>query len=194
MRSIMGIPMSRFIIYIGCLVAGIIYLGWSFWPKEKIGAKEFQIPNQARGLAKIPKIDGPLLTVPVKIIPKAAVNKLYPDAKVATNEEVVNSADIPASDNGHTMIDTIDKETGEVHSQIKEKKAPWFALQNKNAIGLGAEQYINGTQKAKLYYRRDLLRIKDIYIAGELSGKLPLSGGNDTKIEGSIGVYTEWRF
>jgi hypothetical protein len=193
--QINSVPMWRKIIYGIILIFVLGYLGWSVFHKPSVGSGSFQIPPQIQGLTNIPKVPGSTLIKPLQVIPKPIVQHYYPDANIASHEEVIDTADIPPSHNGHTAIVTMDTTTSTAHTQIKEKPAPWFALERGNAIGGGVEQHFNGDSKAKVYYNRDLFRIKDMYIKGEIAGKARIDAPKDKdRFEGYVGAYSEWRF
>jgi len=179
---------------IGCavvIILGIGYAEWSYFGESKISSKIFTIPTAAKGLTNVPKINGP--TVAVRILPKAIIAKKYPTAKITEDEEAVDTSTVPASRNSHTSVSVINKKTGEVTTQIRENPSPWVSLEHTNTIGIGAEIDVHGGQKARLFYKRDLLRIKDMYIQGEVQGKLPINGSNG-KTEAAVSLNAEWRF
>jgi hypothetical protein len=132
-----------------------------------------------------PKVDGPIIKPPIKIVPKDPVKKKFPTAQIQDDEEWVDTADIPPAPNGATVLTKIDTVSGEVTNQIQNKKAPWFAFEDNNYVGVG----LDTSKKVDVYYKRDLVRVKDLHL--QVGGQLK---GNQTEIEliGRAGL--EYRF
>jgi hypothetical protein len=86
--------------------------------------------------------------------------------------------------------DLFNLSTGEATTSYTPKPAPWFALERRNTLGTGYETSTDGT-RVPVYYRRDLVRVKDVHLVGEVGGKIPVGTG---KLEGHAGAYAEWRF
>lgn len=135
-----------------------------------------------------------MLKVPLKVVPKIAVKAEFPEAHIEDpDEEVIDTGEIDPAPNGAIIITTINTITGEAHTEVKIKEAPWFAFERQNYLGAGYELHFNGDQKAKGYYKRDLVRIKNIHLQGEAVITVPLSGAQG-KIEGFVGGNLEYRF
>ena len=167
----------------------LAYLCWVLWVQPKQTPTDgFVTPPQAVPGGKVP---GPTIKPPVKIIPKPAVKKKFPEAQIANDEEWVDSAEVPPAPNGAVVLTKIDTITGDVTTQIENKKAPWLAFESTNYIGVGVEFHPGGEQDGKLYYKRDLLRVKDIHLQGAVQGKI-----NRTLDKGAafIGANLELRF
>ena len=132
-----------------------------------------------------------MLKPPVKVVPKKKVAQKYPEAVIIESEEWVDTAKVPPAPNGAVVLTKIDTVTGEVTSQVEINKAPWFAFERNNTLGVGYEM---GTQGAKIpiYYRRDVLRIKDIHLLAEVGAKIAVSPTEKSEAHGA--VLAEWRF
>lgn len=186
-QRIAGIPRRRLIVYAVIAGLGLIYLAWSFWPRST-PATGFVAAKPA---VSAPKIDGPTVTVPLKIVPKKKVQQQFPSANVGGDDtEVIDTADIPNAPNGVTTITTINTQTGEAQTQYQAKEAPWFALERQNYIGLGYGVATGGKTALRGYYKRDLVRVKDIHLQGELAATVR----DDRTAEGTAFVNLEWRF
>lgn len=187
-QQIAAIPRARLYAYGAAAAFAILYLGWSLWGKRP------QEPSQGfvktEPAVNLPKVPGPVLTVPLKIVPKAGVEREFPEAHIEEAEEVIDTADVPPAPNGATSITTINTKTGEASTQIKIKEAPWFAFERTNYAGAGIEQHFTGELKAKAYYKRDILRIKDVHLQGELQIKT----STKKETEGFAGINVEYRF
>lgn len=185
------ISRRKLLIYALVLGAIIIYLLWSIYGSSPQQPKAGFVP--APPAVTTPKVPGPKLTVPLMIVPKAAVKRKYPDAHIDDpDDQVIDTADIGPAPDGATTITTMNTNTGTAHTEVKIKPAPWFALERQNYLGIGYEMHLNGDQKAKVYFKRDLLRIKDIHLQGETVLKVPLAG--TAKTVGFVGGNIEYRF
>ena len=108
------------------------------------------------------------------------------------DDEVIDTADIGPAPNGAITITTMNTVTSEARTEVKIKPSPWFALESQNYLGGGYELHVNGDQKVKGYFKRDLVRVKDVHLQGETVVKLPVNGMG--KAEGFVGGNVEWRF
>lgn len=165
------------------------YLAWSLWGLQpQTAASGFVAAKPAILSAKVP---GP--TIQVKVVPKSVVKKKFPQAHIeGEGTEVIDTTIIPPAPDGATTITTIDPD-GEARTEIMINQAPWFALQRKNYLGAGYELHLNGEQKIKLYYKRDLARVKDLYLQAEAQIKIPTNFIR-SDIEGYAGGNVEYRF
>jgi hypothetical protein len=185
--AIRAVPVARLRLYAGVILIGLIYLGWSLWGNKP------QSPAQgfvaARPAIKTAKVQGP--TVAIKVVPREAVLKTFPTADIPEPLVVVETADIPQAPNGATAIVTMDPQTGETETIVQNNEAPWFALERGNTIGAGLRIGTQG-QRIPVYYRRDLLRIKDVHLVGEVGGSIALDPRE--KSEAHATGMLEYRF
>lgn len=179
--------LRKYYLHIALAVVVLTYTTWSVFSKHP------QQPSAGFVVAKPaiapPKVDGPVLKAPLKIVPKKKVKEKFPEAHIADDEEVIDTANIDELPDGGTAIITI-APNGETRTEIKAKETPWFAFERKNYLGVGYELHPTG-QAVKAYYKRDLLRIKDIHIQGEAQVKMPLTINSP---EAFIGGNVEYRF
>jgi hypothetical protein len=188
-NKLKDVPGRRLYAYGALIIFGLIYLAWSFFHKP---APTAQVFTQAPPAVKTPKVDGP--TVKVRIVPKAAVKKKYPEyhGADAPMVEVIDTADVPPMPNGATTVTAIDTVTGEATTSVEPKKSPWLAFEDQDYIGAGMEAGTNGA-RAVAYYKRDIIRVKDIHLQVKpVEIKVPISGNGDAEL--SAGAYIEWRF
>lgn len=189
--AVTGAP--KWLLEIGaiCVLLGVAYLCWCrvTTPPPKAGA-----PIQAAPVVKVPKIDGPQLTKPLKVVPKAAVRHALPQVDIPAGDEVIDTADIPAaaSENGVQAVVFMNTSTSTARTVYIPKPAPWFALERRNTLGIGVQAGTEGLAAAP-YYRRDILRIKDLHLVGEVGGRIPLQGSL-VKPEVHVQADAEWRF
>lgn len=182
-------PKWRMYLYGAVALISAGYLAWSIWSTRPQSPAAGFVPAKPAVISA--KIPGP--TLQVKIIPKAAVKKKFPQAHVdGPGVEVIDTAIVPPAPDGAVTITTIDQ-TGEARTEIQLKQAPWFALQRRNYLGIGYELHLNGEQNIKLYYKRDLVRIKNLYLQGEAEIKIPVNYTRG-EIEGYAGGNAEYRF
>lgn len=184
------IPKNRQYGYIGIiLAAAVFYIGWSIYSKPSQQPGQGFVP--AKPAVNSDKVPGSTVKVPLKVVPKKAVKREFPEAHVDDpDDEVIDTADIPPAPNGATAITTMNVQTGEAHTEIKIKEPPWFALERTNYIGIGIEQHYNGEQKGKVYYKRDFVRVKDLHLQGEAV----IKAGTSRQVEGYAGANLELRF
>ena len=174
---------------IAVLLFIIVYLAWSIWgARPPTPGQGFQPTKPAVSAEKVP---GPVVKQPIKIVPKKEVAKKYSEAVITESEEWVDTAEIPPAPNGAVVLTKIDTVTGEVTNQVEINKAPWFSFERNNTLGAG---YETGTQGAKIpvYYRRDILRVKDIHLLAEVGAKISLTPTEQSEVHGA--VLAEWRF
>jgi hypothetical protein len=184
----MEAPKWRLITLVVLALCAAGYLCWSLvhTPTPKPGAITHPAPA-----VTAPKVVGPMLQVPLRVVPKAAVQRKFPQiGPISPREEVVDTADIPAMENGGSTLTFTNITTGLSSTVFIPKPAPWFALESRNTLGAGYEKSTEG-DRVPIYYRRDLVRIKNLHVLGELGGKIPVGPG---KLEGHAGAYVEWRF
>lgn len=172
------------------LVAG--YLAWAIWgPKPQQHSEGFKPTKPAVSTVKVP---GPVVKVPIKIVPKKDVEAKHPEAPIADSEEWVDTVDVPPAKNGAVVLTKIETQTGEVSSLIEMKPAPWFALERTNILGAAIDIGTRG-QKGSIYYKRDIFRIKDAYLQLKpIEIIAPIGGSTDEKLEIKTGAAAEWRF
>lgn len=181
-------PKWRMIVLAVLALCAAGYLCWSLvhTPTPKPGVVTLPAPA-----VTAPKVAGPIMKAPLRIVPKPAVERKFPQiGSIAPNEEVVDTAEIPATDNGGSTITFTNITTGLSSTVFIPKPAPWFALEDRNTLGAGYETSTEGT-RVPVYYRRDLVRVKNLHLLGEIGGKIPVGPG---KLEGHAGAYAEWRF
>lgn len=178
-------PWRRYLIALVALLV-IIYLIWSFWPRKTIPAG---VMTQAKPAIKQEKItvQGPQV---IRVIEKQVVYKQLPTVQIAPSEQVLDTAIIPAAPNGAITVTTIDQQTGEARTQYELKKAPWFALERGNELGLSYGLTTEGRQTACVHYRRDLFRVKDVHISGQVAVDTEFGG----EAKGRALIQANWRF
>ena len=186
------LPTWRRYLYGGILLAVLIYLAWSkWWPRPQLPVAGFVAAKPA---VSAKKVDGPLLKVPLRIVPKESVKRKFPEAHIDDpKDEVIDTADIDPAPNGAITITTVDTQTGEAKTEVKMKEAPWFALERQNYLGLRYELHTDGSQKVKIYLKRDLFRIKDAHAQAEAQLRAPINGSGG-QVEGYVGGNAEYRF
>lgn len=187
MFNLQQIPKWRLYLYVAVTLLVTIYIGWSAWgERPQNSAQGFVAAKPAIPEAKVP---GP--TVQVKVVPKTAVKRKFPEAHISDKEEVIDTAKVPAAPNGATTITTIDTDTGEAHTEVKINEAPWLALERNNYLGAGYEIGTDGT-KIPIYYKRDILRIKNVHLQAEVGGKVALDPRGKSEAHGTALMEYRW--
>lgn len=171
-----------------CILFGAVYFAWSVFWRPALTPEGF---TPAKPAVPATKEDGPVIKVPIKVVPAKAVKRKFPMSVKKESEEWVDTAEVPPAPNGAVVLTKIDTVTGESTSEVALKAAPWFAFERNNTLGAGYEVGTQGT-KIPVYYRRDVLRVKDVHLIGEVGGKLALDPTEKSEAYGKIGV--EWRF
>ena len=185
---LMGVPEWKLILVVALLLLAIGLLAWS---SVGTSAPKPAVFIPAAPAVTAPKVAGPSLQVPLQLVPKAAVRKKFGSAlTLPADSEVIDTTDIPKAENGVDTVTTMNTTTGTASTVFLPKAAPWFALEDRNTIGAGYEESTEGA-RVPVYYRRDILRVKDLHLVGEVGGKIPVGAG---KVEGHAGAYAEWRF
>lgn len=183
-----ALPKWRKYLYGTIALIGIVYLLWSlFWPHFKPSPGFNKMPPAV----DTPKVPGPTLAGPVKIIPKGPVKRKFPTAPISEGEEWVDSVDIPSAPHGATVLTKIDTVTGEVTNVTEIKPSPWFAFQRTNTVEVYGMKSTDG-DKIEADYIRDVVSIKDATVAIKVGGKVPLESG--PKAEGHVGIGVKFKF
>ena len=185
--TVKGASKWKLMVVAACALCAAGYLCWSLVPTPTPKPAAFIRPAPA---VTAPKVAGPRLNVPLRVVPKDAVRKALPGLTIPQGSEVVDTADIAAAPDGVQTVTFLNLSTGEATTSYTPKPAPWFALERRNTLGTGYETSTDGT-RVPVYYRRDLVRVKDVHLVGEVGGKIPVGTG---KLEGHAGAYAEWRF
>lgn len=166
------------------LVLVLAYLGWSLLgSRGQQPGDGFKPTEQA---VDTPKVAGPALTVPLRVMSKQAVKAKLPGADLdgdgASDDaddaaegktEVVDTGIIPPAPHGATTVTIIDKTTGEVTTQAKINEAPWFQFRRTNILEVGADVGSKG-RRAAGEYSREIFSVKDAVLVGKVGGKAPL--------------------
>jgi hypothetical protein len=198
-EQIVAIPQVRRYGYGLLILVVLAYLIWAKWfQTAPLSPDAWVKPKPA---VNAPKVAGP--KVGVKKVPKKPVTIKFPDAPIRGDEngdgqdeeEWVDTVDIPPAPNGATALTKIDVNTGEVTNVIKAKPSPLFAFESTNYLGIGLEQHIDGQQKGKVYYKRDLARSKDVHFQMGVTGKASRpTNDNKLGLEGFAEANIELRF
>lgn len=179
-------------IFCGLVVLFVIsYLVWGVWPKPVVDTKNYQ---QTKPVITNSKESGPTLKGPIKIISDEVVAKKLPEVRLNKTEHVVDTAKIPKAPEGGKTVTVIDTDTNDVTTEFKPNAAPWLGFEDQNYVGIGASQdLINGGQRLKGYYKRDIIRSKGLHLQMEIQGNVPINGTTG-KSELLVGPNLEVRF
>ncbi len=168
----------------GLLLAGVIlYFGWCILAPKPKSDYTWQ---PAAPSVPISKRTGEQKVV-VKYYPKEVIVTKWRDAPVKDGEQVIATGAIPPAPNGADAIATMNMTTGESRIDYKLNPPPWFALERANYIGAGTGVSTERGQSYEAYYKRDLLRVKDVHfqieINAETSQQKPADAGIKARLE-----------
>lgn len=111
---------------------------------------------------------------------------IQPGATPPPDLQVTATAEIPETDSGAEAVSLIDLNTGESTIVVREKPAPWFALENHGSLSgwYGYNQHLLLT--GDIDGRWQFLRIKDMHLG------LRTSGGTDGELRFQLGTIYQW--
>lgn len=188
LKQIQGAPKWKLIGFAILVLFAAFYLVWSFVRTPPLPAGAITHPAPA---VTAPKVAGPKMSAPLRIVPAKAVLKSFPQiGSIAPREPVIDTAKIPKAENGGSTVTFMNVSTGTASTVFIPAPSPWFALESRNTLGAGYQASTEGT-RIPIYYRRDILRVKDVHLLTEVGVKIPVGLG---KTEGHIGAAVEWRF
>lgn len=101
------------------------------------------------------------------------------------------TADTPATKNGTEVVSVFDSGTGETVIVAKEKAAPWLALVRGNEVYAGIEAGRFG-MRVPVAYRRDFLRIKDVWLSGTVEVDFPAEAAARAEWRAGVGAAYRW--
>jgi hypothetical protein len=174
-------PKWKLIVLALLLLCAAAYMVWSLVHTRPPTSGAVTLAAPAVTVAKVA---GPVLKVPLQVVPKAAAIKHFPKmAAIPANEEVIDTADIPAeaAENGVQTVTFMNVSTGTASTVYAPKPPPWFALENRNAVG-AAYLVTTAGPASVAYVKRDIFRVKDFHVgvvagAGMINGKAGAGGG-----------------
>ena len=178
------------LIGLGALIlCAVAYLIWSIAHTPPPSAGVVIHPAPA---VTAPKIEGPLMKVPLRVVPKPAVERQFPTiGTIAPNEEVVDTAAIPATENGGSTITFTNITTGLSTTVFIPKAAPWFALEDRNELSAGMEWGSRG-RRVPVEYRRDVLRVKNLHLVLDGGVKIPVERAAEFEWTGGARAAVRW--
>jgi hypothetical protein len=165
----------------------LVYLGWSVYHRPVPAPGVF---SQAEPAVQVVKVEGPVLKHPLMVVPKKAVKKVFPKIEIPKGDEVVDTADIPAAENGVQTVTFMNMSSGTARTEYTLKPAPKFAFEGKNYVGVGYRQAADGAG-VPVYFKRDVLQVKGAHLQAEVGDVVPLAG---QKNNAYIGVNLEYRW
>lgn len=183
-------PKWRLYALVAVLAFCAAYLMWAMLKTPPAKPGEFSEANPA---VVTPKIEGPVVSVPIKVIPKEQVKKKYPQYNKADEKKdvVIDSANIPPMENGVVTITKLDTTTGEASTSFEPKKSPLFAFSDKNYIGAGYRLSSEGAS-IPVYWKRDIFQVKGLHFQTEIGGRVPVNGNEKGEVH--ISGNVEYRF
>jgi hypothetical protein len=171
----------------------IIYSAWSLWPKTDIKIGVLEKAPEAGVAKKITKEEiTPKKVVIYKKDDAAKVLPIPPAIAKDPAKQITATADIKPTPNGVTAVTIFDTNTGVSEIFVEQKKAPWFAFQDTNRVGVSYGIKTNGATEVGIHYERDVLRIKDLYLSGRVEVNSEL--GKDLGVDGKAKVQLQYRW
>lgn len=111
--------------------------------------------------------------------------KLPPAAQATPSLYALTASQVTADERPHTIITTLDVDTGEVTSYDRPEPLPWFAPETRGEIGI-AHGLRNGQPMGRLSLRQDLLQVKRIHLGGQASVD------QDGEWFAGVGIWYRW--
>jgi len=174
---------------IGFAVAVLCVLGYLWWSFAHSSSPPSGAVIPLAPAVTAQKVEGPTMKVPLRIVPAAAASKKFPQiGTISPGKPVIDTGKIPTAENGGSTITFMNISTGTASTVFIPAAAPWFALEDKNAVGMAYLWTTRGPAGAA-YYRRDIFRVKNFH-AGVLAGVLTVEG----RMGVGAGVTGEVRF
>lgn len=127
--------------------------------------KGFTEPPKIPG-TDVPKVDRAVKGGKVKVIPKEDVDDALdplPEELKADNIEILNTADLSATETGYEVISSINTDTGDTKIIAKEKKPDLWDFENKKRIGVGYGYSTEGTV-ARVMGEYTFLRVGNFHL------------------------------
>ena len=178
-----GMPRWRLIVYTLLILFGIIYLVWSYLHRGQ--TQNTAVFQPMKPAVSTPKVSGP--TVQLQVIPDVKL----PGYTLPPGHVVIDTAKVPPSPNGGTTVTQVDPQSGASSTEFKPDPAPWFVFENNNTAGLTAEIGTSGA-RAAAYYKRDILRIKDVHLVTQITAKIPIDSGSKPEFAAAAGLEYRW--
>jgi hypothetical protein len=172
----------------------------AFWVRNFIEDHQ-PIPE---GAVKAPPAPEVKKVEKVEVTPKAPVKvyKTTPKLKKglglpepiveAPQEHVLASTKVePEGRHPHTVITTINEDTGETETYTRTDPLPWFVTSSRGSAGIymGLK---NGTQTARLQVEQELFSVKSVHFGAIATVDQPVNGPAGTDYFIGIGAKYEW--
>ncbi len=138
------------VVKVTCVVVPLaviaMIVAW-YKPEPKVPQEGFNTAPPIVGTA-VSKKTAKVATGTVKVIPKDVIKDAVeplPEEVEKDNIEVLDTAEVPPSENGSKVLSLIDTNTGETKLVVKENKQSLFGFEDKKRIGVGYGYSSEGT-------------------------------------------------
>jgi hypothetical protein len=188
------LPSMKVMLGGGALLLVLAWLAWFFfWPKPVVAPPQFTKALPAHQVGGVAKVAGPVLSQPLKVVPRAVVRRALPDLPIDESEEVIDTAEVPRAPYGATTVTKIDQ-TGLATTYVKANERPFFEFKKELEIGGGADINLHGERSVVLEGRFVPLRIGSMHLAVKAEGVLAPEAPRDRQLDGRVGIRLFGRF
>lgn len=98
--------------------------------------------------------------------PKAKTDFGLPQAAIGNiNEHVATATKVPSAERPHTVVATLDAQTGEAQSYIREDPLPWLTRDPRGELGI-SYGLRDGLPMGRVSLRQNLIQIKAVHVGG----------------------------
>lgn len=186
-------PKGLNIAYVVTAVLVLLLLGsYWWWCEHRASVAPAGIPIVLPPAVEVAKEAGPVLSVPLQVVPGGTVAKVFPKLKDQVKKQpVIDSAKIPSAPHGGSTVTFMNLTTGTASTVFIPQKAPWFAFEGGNEVYVGIEDGNHG-RRVPLEYRRDILAVKDLHLVARIGGKVPIEPGARGEWNVGAGLAYRW--
>lgn len=175
------------------VLLALAWLGWYLLrPQPAPSPARFVAALPAHQVGAVTKVPGPVITAPLKVIPKQAVRRKLPDLPIGDAEEVLDTAEIPKAPYGATTVTKIDLD-GTATTFVKANERPFFEFMAEKELGAGVDVNTRGEKVAVLEGRLVPLRIGPAHLALRAEADFSPDAAR-SNFEGRVGVRLFGRF
>lgn len=172
-------------ILIALALAACGVCAWIFWPFGPAPVSRTQTATTAPEVRQVEKV---AITPPVvkAYAPKAKARLKLPAAvQVAPSIYALTASQVKADDRPHTIITTLDEDTGEVETYDRPDPLPWLAPETRGELGI-SYGLRDGHPMGRLSVRQNLLQIKSLRLGSQASID------QDGQWFAGVGVWYRW--
>jgi hypothetical protein len=188
------VPFWKKIVFALICLFLLAYVVWCRWPRVPSGsASGYHQAQPAKAVVGLAKTTMPAARVQVYPKKEALKRLNVPSGDIDDDEQVIDSADIPAAPDGATTVTFFNISTGKSRTLYVEHERPLLSFEKGTELGMRYGLGSSGSQTAAVYARRDLARAGSFYLSGygEASAQIVADPHPEAKI--MIDISRRWR-